>query len=268
MPAPMPGITGVLPCGGRARVETALDRFALRKERVRHGGTSQRRLRCIRYCACELPGRTGVEQDRERTALHLVFNRAVGGIGWLVSIDHQHGDDGSASNCACASSKANPSVSAPAEIALAGERSPRAIPNMPVIALRTDRLKAVGETGSPVLMARSISVVRRSSPCRDANTTRTRSSSATQSWATFRALRDRLLRRRRTIGSMKLISAVAAAAVADHLETGMVQRRSCIRFLRFERHQHLTRIRLCGQRMNEHTPAGRSSAGCQEMTAG
>src|SRR5258707_6676235 len=103
------------------------------------------------------------------------------------------------------------------------------MPNTPVMAFSTDRLKAVGETGSPVLMVRRMSVVRRNSPWREANTTLT-SSCATQSCATFRATLDSVLRRRRTIGSIKPMSGAADAAAGqlDQRATGMVQCRSGI----------------------------------------
>jgi hypothetical protein len=51
------------------------------------------------------------------------------------------------------------------------------MPKMPVTALRTERLNAVGDTGSRAPMAASMPVVRASSPWRDANTMRSGSSS-------------------------------------------------------------------------------------------
>src|SRR5579864_953109 len=115
-------------------------------------------------------------------------------------------------------------------MALAADRSRRAMLNTPVIALRTDRLNAVGETGSPALIVRRMSVVRRNSPCRDANTTRTPARSPVQSCATLSAARDSVLRRRRTIGSIKPISGAVAATAGqeDQRATGMVQCRSGI----------------------------------------
>jgi hypothetical protein len=96
--------------------------------------------------------------------------------------------------------------------------------------LSTERLKAFGETGSAAVMSRKMSVVRRSSPCRDANTIRTACWPLAQSYATLSAARERELRRRRTIGSIKLASG-GVAEVADQKDqwaTGMVQRKSGI----------------------------------------
>ncbi len=133
----------------------------------------------------------------------------------------------------CASSNPSPSVAGPADTAIAAETSPRAMPKTPVMALSTDRLKAVGETGWPSSMSARMPAVRRSSPWREANTMRAFGTSDTQSCATLSALFESELRRRRTIGSIKPMSGDDAesepmAGQQDQRATGIVQCKSGI----------------------------------------
>nr|CUV13116.1 protein of unknown function [Ralstonia solanacearum] len=120
----------------------------------------------------------------------------------------------------------------PAEIAVAAALSRRAMLNIPLMAFSTDRLNAVGETGSALPMSSRTLVERRSSPCRDAKTTRTSGKSAAQSCATFSALLESELKRRRTIGSIKLISgdvdSDSLPSQQDQRATGIVQCKSGI----------------------------------------
>ena len=214
--APCPSIRG------SARAHRSVSRMAPAHRRARFAGLANIREAASRGC------RTGWKARRSLRPLRAV-RRA--GRPARRRTRRSTGDDGSFRSCACASSRARPSVSSPAESALAGARSPRAIPSTPVIAFSTERLKAVGETGSFWLRARRMSVVRLSSPCREAKTRRTPSpcawsaGSGRQSCATFSAARERLLSRRRTIGSMKPTSAAPVTAT-DQRMTGRVQRRA------------------------------------------
>jgi hypothetical protein len=116
---------------------------------------------------------------------------------------------------------------------MAGEVSPRAMPNTPLMALSTDKLNAVGETGAAFSISARMPAVRRNSPCREAKTIRARGTPAAQSCATFSALLESVLRRRRTIGSIKPISGddIESAPMAgqqDQRATGIVQCKSGI----------------------------------------